>query len=63
MIDEDTLFNSLVFCVSVLIVAFTISCLKVCIFIEKRHILKMKKEGLSLSPLLSTNASLSTTPN
>ena len=61
MTDEDTLFNSLVFCISVLITAFTISCLKVCLFIEKRHVLKLKKEGLT--PLLSTNTSLSTTPN
>ena len=61
MTDEDTLFNSLVFCISVLITAFTISCLKVCLFIEKRHVLKLKKEGLT--PLISTNMSLSTTPN
>lgn len=61
MTDEDTLFNSLVFCISVLITAFTISCLKVCLFIEKRHVLKLKKEGLT--PLISTNTSLSTTPN
>ena len=63
MTDEDTMFNSLVLCVSVLISAFTISCLKICLYIEKRHILKLKKDGLSLSPLLSTNASLSTSPN
>ena len=61
MTDEDTLFNSLVFCVSVLITAFTISCLKVCLFIEKRHVLKLKKDGLT--PLISTNTSLSSTPN
>lgn len=63
MVEEDTMFNSLVLCISVLITAFTISCLKVCIYIEKRHILKLKKEGLSLSPLISSNTSLSTTPN
>ena len=65
MVDEDTMFNSLVLCVSVLITAFTISCLKICLYIEKRHILKLKKDGLSLSlsPLLSNNASLSTSPN
>ena len=61
MIDEDTLFNSLVFCVSVILTAIIITCLKVCVFIQKRHVLQMKKDGLT--PLLSTNASLSTTPN
>ena len=61
MLDQETLFNSLVFCVSVMLTAIIVTCLKFCVFIQKRRVLQMKKEGLT--PLLSTTASLSTTPN